>query len=297
MPSVPIADPMNRFVPGRCAFDIARPHSTLSPPSDTNVDGCSSAMRAVSRASHPGCSPFAGRSHSAFQLAQLASAPRRACASPVVERVAGGRPRVGERVERRGDVAGQRDLRAGGARPGARAGRRPGSPSARAGTAGSPPYTRFALNRDPSTSDTSAEASAIPPCTSPPRQRGWSSSSSPRAALVVTTGMPVRSANPRRCSPAPEKNAPGPGEDHRALRRLQEADRRVQVAADRDRARRLASGARSARRSAPPRPPRPGRPAAPPGTRRPGRRTAPGGRPPSRTRGCAPRRGTPRATS
>src|SRR5204862_5156112 len=32
-PSVPIAEPMNRFVPGRWAFDIAMPHTTLSPPS------------------------------------------------------------------------------------------------------------------------------------------------------------------------------------------------------------------------------------------------------------------------
>ena len=50
----------------------------------------------------------------------------------------------------------------------------------------------------------------MPPCTRPPRLRGWSSSISPRAALVVITGTPVRAANASNAGPAAEKWAPDP---------------------------------------------------------------------------------------
>ncbi len=98
MPSVPIAEPMNRFVPGRWAGEKAIPQTTLSPPSETNVpprpSACrSSAHRAVSRASQPGWTPFAGRSVSASHAARLAAAPSRAWASQRASRRARSMPR------------------------------------------------------------------------------------------------------------------------------------------------------------------------------------------------------------
>ncbi len=69
---------------------------------------------------------------------------------------------------------------------------------------------RLALKREPSSRDTSAEASATPPCTRLPAQRGWSSSTIPRAALVVTSGIPLLSMNSVSAAPAPEKKAPDP---------------------------------------------------------------------------------------
>ncbi len=141
------------------------------------------------------------------------------------------------------------------------------------------------MNRDPTTRATSAEASAIPPWTSPPRQPGWSSSRRPRAALVVTTGMPVRSAKAASAAAAPPKNAPEPATaTGRSAPASSSTARSTSPPTGTDRP---AAGKPVGQGRSPRWPARRTRPGGSPGTRRRARRTPRGAPPRPRTRGCA----------